>query len=286
MKWGLALSGGGIRGAAHVGVLQALEDMNLRPDFISGTSAGSIAAGLYACGYSSGDMKRICQHLDESLLDVDYWGIAQSAYRRIRRKAASVTGFLRGMKLEILLDRLTGGINISDLAMPIAIPAVDLISDHTVYFLSRCAFMPQKPWDEYCCEVKLSQAIHASCAIPMLFSCVNIGKYQLVDGGLLENLPIDILYSMGAERVLAVDLGAAVGTQRIQGIPEVGMESFRLLSHRMLTMHEHHGDLIIRPDTGSTGSFDFSAIPDCIRAGYDAMMEASGKLHRILSGGH
>src|SRR5690554_1265986 len=109
MKFGLALSGGATRGAAHVGAMMALEEAGLKPAWISGTSAGSMVAALYACGYSVQEMKQIALSLDKSIYDTDYTGIIAGILQWIITGDTCWDGLIRGRKLEIMMKKLTDG---------------------------------------------------------------------------------------------------------------------------------------------------------------------------------
>ena len=109
MRFGLALSGGATRGAAHVGAMKAMAEAGMYPSWISGTSAGSMVAALYACGHSVADMEQIALSLDKSIYDTDYPGIIGGILQWIVTGDTKWDGLIRGKKLELLMKKLTDG---------------------------------------------------------------------------------------------------------------------------------------------------------------------------------
>ncbi|MBK8285752.1 MAG: patatin-like phospholipase family protein [Ahniella sp.] len=207
---GLCLSGGGARGGAHVGVLRVLEELRIPVDYVCGTSIGSIIGGLYASGYSP-------QELDSVIVNVDWETIFQDApphqdleYRRkeeerlpyfgieigvSRRRLRGASGMVAGQKLNFLLRRLTlsttGVRSFDALPIPFRAVAVDL-ADGTMVVLDHG---------------DIAEAMRASMAIPGAFTPFEIDDRLLVDGGLVRNLPYDVVRSMGADAVIGVDVG-------------------------------------------------------------------------------
>jgi len=278
MKLGLALSGGGIRGAAHAGVLQGLEELGIRVDLVSGASAGAMAAALYASGFSPEELERFALAQNSSILDYDTAGILKSLARRVFGKPPLVTGLIKGDKIAAELRAVTGNISLNQCRIPVAVSAVDLISGRTVFFVSDRRGLNDSECELYFAGVSLADAVAASIAIPMAFASRSMFGCQLVDGGLLENLPVEVLYRMGADRVIGVDLGKDPCRCPVYGIPEVGEESLRVLSRRVLELRTQDISCLLTPELGDTGSFDFKAIPFCIRKGYECAMEHSRDL--------
>jgi len=152
MKLGLALAGGGVKGAAHIGVLKALEEKGIKPTVISGSSSGSIVAAMYAAGYTPEEIKcvfwqylkekkncdcAVCGRKARSLIDVDYRGLAGFLTGALLLRHRDFQGFLKGQKLLRVLEDCFWEKNIyhiQDIKMPLAITALDLNSGNTIYF--------------------------------------------------------------------------------------------------------------------------------------------------------
>ena len=177
-KIGLALSGGGARGLAHIGVLKVFEEAGVPIDYISGTSMGGVIAAAYACGTPVAEIEEKALQLTqmrELIKMVDL-----SPQRRGLIEGNKVRDFL----VELFIDR-----HFENLRIPLALPAVDLVTSREVVFTSGLVL----------------PAVLATIAFPALFRPVEIGSYRLVDGGVLNNLPVDRVRELGAEYVIAVD---------------------------------------------------------------------------------
>ena len=204
-KIGLVLGGGGAKGAAEVGVLKVLEEAGIKPDFIVGTSIGSIVGGLYAAGYSATELETMFQTQEWlSLLTDRSSSLANEPYKTvdsvtyifgipiIDRKAKGL-GVMKGSSIEHMLDSMASAKGCKDFAslkIPFCCVAADIRSGTEVILR----------------EGSLSKAMRASMAIPGVFKPVEIGDRKLVDGGMLNNLPVDVCRQMGADIIIAVDL--------------------------------------------------------------------------------
>lgn len=211
-KIGLALGGGGAKGAAEIGVLKVLEEEGIHIDYIAGTSIGAIVGGLYACGYKASDLEQLFRSqewlsllgdrnndLKRSIIDerdgVTYiFGFPIGGKKGKTEVDHSVVGALSGNSIELLLDSLTSPYNgiksFDHLPIPFRCVAVDIKTQEEVIMDS--------------CELEL--AMRASMAIPGAFKPVRWKGHTLVDGGMLNNLPVDVVRGMGADIVIAVDL--------------------------------------------------------------------------------
>ena len=176
---GLALSGGGPRGLAHVGVLRVLEREGIPLDILAGTSMGGIIAAGYAAGLSPEDLEK------EAL--------ATARIRRLLRlidPGLPEAGLMRGQRLQAYFEEILGPLTFADLKISLALVAVDLNAQREVILN----------------EGPLSLALRATISVPGLFTPVEIDGQRLVDGGVLDNLPIDAAQHLGADVVIAVDV--------------------------------------------------------------------------------
>lgn len=173
---GLALGGGGGKGSAHIGVLSALEALRVPIDVLAGTSIGGLVAALYAVGYQP--------------YQIEQW-FQRATARRILERDPSNGGFLGNRKIELLLREAFGERTFAEVQIPLALVAVDVR-------LGREVVLDQG---------SLVEAVLATTAIPGLFPPVLRGEQLLVDGGVLNNVPVDVALALGASRVIAVDLG-------------------------------------------------------------------------------
>ena len=271
MDYGLALSGGGARGSAHIGILMALAEENMLPSSIAGTSAGSIIAGLYAANISIDTMQKIAQILTShptTILDPDIIGMLLFFPQFLTCRKQHLTGLLKGHKLNNFLCSYTDGKEISDLNTQLVIPAVDLISGNTIAFTNSKVKSPLENvvWKT---NGKLCDIITASCSVPGIFRPVKMSKYYLVDGGVTHNLPVNLLMYTGVDKIIAVDIGVDYKTPHNNSITEILSHSFSIMSYNLKTCLSQGERLLLEPSLDkNAGLLTFNMINDCIKAGY------------------
>jgi NTE family protein len=282
---GLVLSGGGARGAAHVGVLKVLERLRIPLDAIAGTSMGALVGGLYASGMTSAELEQLLAS-PEWLQSFDERSPRSSV--SFRRKSEDQNflvrfplglhggdfrlpkGLVQGQSLQQLLRRLT--LPVADIERFDALPtpfravATDLTTGQAVILDSG----------------DLAQAIRASASAPGVFAPVDVGGRLLVDGGLVNNLPIDVARCMGVDVVIAVDAGFPL-------LPREQLNSVGVISNQMLAILLRRNadmqratltaqDLLIEPALGGASSFDFSASTTLIAKGEQAGTALAARL--------
>jgi len=211
-KIGLALGGGGARGGAHLGVLKRLEELRIPVDYIAGTSMGAVVGGLYAQGLSTDDIEQAMKDIDWSAIFNDKPPREERRFRRkqddrtflidrrpgvieAERRVELVPALIQGQSLELALRRYTlpalEVYDFDELPIPFRAVATDVVTGEVVSLG----------------EGDLATAIRASMAVPAVFAPVEVGDRLLVDGGLAMNLPVSAVRSMGADIVIAVDVG-------------------------------------------------------------------------------
>lgn len=277
MEYGIALAGGGARGAAHVGVLMALEEAGLCPAAIAGASAGAIVAGLYASGVGPSVLKNLVLDLaihGSRLIDPDYGGIIKSVLQFIIRRPVSVQGLLKGKKLEQYLCSLTGGKGMRNTRIPVIIPAVDLYTGKTIAF-TDCVRCVRPVRDvEWRTDVLLCEAMRASAAVPAVFRPKSIDDMRLVDGGLTDNLPVDLLLAYGVHRVLAIDVSEEYEAPEYNNIIETASHSLTILTTRLRDHMVKGEKLLLKPALPrEAGLLTFENMAACMEAGYRAASE-------------
>jgi len=247
---GIALGGGAVRGAAHIGVLRLLEREGIRPDFIAGTSVGAIIGGAYAAGRSTDDLEALFSELD-------WFSLVRPSFR-LRRS------LLDTRRLGSLLRDKLGLTTFEALRIPFAAVACDLQTGERVA-LTRG---------------DLVRAIQASGALPGIFPPEQIDGRMLMDGGIVENLPARVAREMGAELVIAVDLlPAGHGSRRPDSLFEIWHRSIYLM------VRANHPDLdgdchTITPRIAEFSFTDFKEVPELVRRGEEAAAEALVSIRR------
>ena len=201
-KWALVLSGGGARGLAHIGVIKGLEDAGFpKPQLVAGTSMGAITGGLYACGMTPGEMVRfVCRDFNISdfldsfvfKLDGPVGKIFQTG--QFLASLATNTGIDTGHHVLELFETLTDGKSFDETEIPFRCNAVDLLSGKEVVFRSG----------------SVARAMRASMSFPGFFEPFVYRKMRLVDGGLWDNMPVDIARDEGFKHVLAVNVNRCI----------------------------------------------------------------------------
>jgi NTE family protein len=234
---GLALGGGAVLGAAHVGVLKAMHEVGFRPEFISGTSIGSFVAALYAFGMG-------WERIEALALDLDWFdlsGLTLSEY-----------GLLSNRKFGTLVNRLLGSCRIEDAPIPLAIVATDISTGSKVVFR----------------DGDVATAVMASSSIPGVFRPVEYRGMLLVDGVLTENVPISPLSEMGADRVVCVDLLGRHTFRRPEHLATLLMNAFYSALRTLSELQIRNADLVITPDLSGFSMVDMSAVSAILEAGY------------------
>lgn len=273
MDFGLALAGGGTRGAAHVGVLLALEEANLFPTAIAGTSAGSIVAGLYAAGINSKDMKEIVMTLAKkghTYLDIDYLGLIKFIPQIVFRQNISLTGFIKGNKLERYLCQLTNNMNIENTWIKTVIPTVDINSGMTIAYINSINGVSPVENVKWETSIPLCKVMMASSSVPAIFCPRKIGDYCFVDGGVTNNLPVNLLNAAGEQNVIAVDIGADYEESHVDNIFNIATHSFNIMSTCLKDCTSTKESLLLKLALPkSAGLLTFDHMIACMQAGYD-----------------
>ena len=203
MSIGLALSGGGAKGIAHIGVIKALIDNGINIDYISGTSSGSIIASLFASGYSPNEILSIIINNKKNIVDLNKKNF--NFLKIIIKKEVNINGFVKGNNLENIVRKYLvykNVIDINDIKIPIAITTVSLNDGRTIYFSNRKVREGLNELNINKGEV--ASIVRASLSVPGVFIPKKIEEKYYIDGGVNVNTPVNILKKMGADKIIAV----------------------------------------------------------------------------------
>ncbi len=273
-KIGLVLSGGGAKGFAHVGVLKVLEEAKIPIDYIAGTSIGSIVGGLYACGYDAATLEKIVKRQDwNSLLSNEYKPEFVTPFDKSdesrynvsfpfeQKKLNLANGVLNGQNAMELFTYLTLGFHdvydFSKLPIPFLCIATDLTTGEEVVL--NKGYLPK--------------AMRASMAIPAAFTSAEINGQMLVDGGIVNNYPVDRAQQMGANIIIGVDIMDSLMTpEDLKGIPEVVSQMMNFMGRQKSDKNAKAVDIYIRPyiHDFSAASFKAESAEILIKRGEDA----------------
>lgn len=273
MSLGLALAGGGLQAVAHIGALKALEDLNIKIDYISGTSSGSLVAATYAMGYTTEEMKQIVSEYYKTLTDIQKRPILSALGNYLVHKEVRIGGLISGDKIENLVKMLAEKKNIkniNDIKMPIAIPTVDTISTKECISISR-KYDLQKEDIDYIYDIPIEKAVRASMSFPGIFTTCDFDKYNFIDGGTKDNLPIQVLKDIGATKTLGIsfDINRYEPSDNILSILLRTVDIFSLKDVRTA---QKQADLAIEIDTQGTSLLEITDLDQCYQIGYDTIM--------------
>lgn len=268
-KLGLALSGGGIKAYSQIGVLRALEDKKVHIDMISGTSMGSIIASFVAAG-ASADM------LKTSMLEMEKHFIEKQVFLRPNLRVLpfarnKLNGFIDADVFEKLMQDQLDKFNvtlISDLKMPIAITAVDLITGKLVLFTNVPQAFAKQNEMIIISDATIAQAVRASSSIPIVFSTKKYGNMQLVDGGVKMNLPVSPLLMMGANKILAITMDDEKNFVKTYRLSDVTTRIIGLMARDSHVSAKLQADFNLNVDVPGFGIFDVGKGEKCIEQGF------------------
>ena len=252
VKLGLALGGGGARGFAHLGALKAFEENGIKFDYIAGTSVGSLVGALYSSGLKSDELIEIGKSITKK--DIK------------KNKIAFMPSSTMG--LQELIKKVIGDINFNDLKIPFCAVAVDLKSGKEIDIK----------------QGNLAKAIAGSCAVPGVFQFVDYGDFRLVDGGLQNTIPTDIVKEMGADFVVSVDCNPnrGYGTDSTKYF-DVLLASMRILMKTNAQKGRILSDVLIEPDTKRFKSTKLTGAEEMIEEGYQAAMQKMDSIKELLT---
>lgn len=281
-KVGLALGGGSARGFAHIGVLRWFEEHRIPVDVISGTSMGGLVAGAYASGMSPQEIQDLMKEVDWDLMFIADSPFKYKTFRRKQDKRAYPSQLEFGLKGGLTLP---GGLNpgqqIALLFDRIALSYGDMASFDDLPTPFRCVATDLKNAEAVVLgKGSLAQAMRATMAIPGVFTPVNFENWLLVDGGALNNIPADVTKKMGADTVIAVNVGADSATEQQTRASLVSLLG-RTIDTMMTTSIRQalkDADIILDPDLVGLTSMDWRRSKDLADRGYAAAEEMKDKL--------
>jgi NTE family protein len=284
---GLVLGGGGAKGAAHIGVLKVLEELKIPIDYIAGTSMGAVVGGLYASGMSPEEIEQVLTSVDWDDLFTDEPPRSEIDFKRKREdfsilfaefgfkkgRLRTPRAFIAGQKIGLLFEGLFMPVsNIKDfdkLPTPYRAVASDLETGKAVVLKSG----------------RLPDAARASMSVPGVFPPVEVDGHLLADGGIVRNLPVDIVRAMGADIIIAVDVGKPL-------LPKEELIFYPAIMNQMVDImikenvkaqidKLNEKDVFIRPDLGTISSGDFARGKEAIERGVKAAQDKEGDLRRL-----
>lgn len=268
-KIGLVLSGGGAKGFAYVGILKAMEEANIRPDYIVGTSIGAIIAGLYAIGYSADQLDTLIRGVDWDIVlsnnvPLTYISFEEKEYYDrylitlpfVDKKLTLPSGIIEGQMLSDLLNKLTWPAmkydNFDEFPIPFRCVSTDVSTGETIVFDKG----------------SLSKALRASMSIPSAFTAVDLDSTLAVDGGILNNFPVNVVKDMGADIIIGLDVSDGFANAKdIGSIAGILTQVSMFESLKREASQVEACDFYIHLDMEGYGTADFGSTKEIIAIG-------------------
>lgn len=256
VKIGLALSGGAMRGLAHIGVLEVLDENEIPIDIIAGTSMGSFVGAVYSAGMKPSFMRAFAE------------SITLSDERKYIDISVPKLGMIKGVKIEKLIYTLTGGKSIEQLDIPY-VAVASCIEDNDVKYFDRG---------------DLTLAIRSSIAVPGIFEPVTIDGKTYVDGGVLERVPVTILKKMGADYIISVDVNPRGGLNKTpKSMFDLMLTVYSMMEWQAMEKHTTDEDISINPKVRHINPANFRQAKECIDLGHKAALECIDEIKLQLS---
>ncbi|MBU8907131.1 patatin-like phospholipase family protein [Desertibacillus haloalkaliphilus] len=250
-KIGLALGSGGVRGFAHIGVIKALADAKIPIDYIAGSSMGALIGSLYGVGHTPEDLRKFAT-LFRRKYYVDF--------------TVPKMGFVSGKKVKELIHLLSKGKQLQDLSPPVAVVATDLMKGERVVFN----------------EGNLAVATRASISIPGIFVPEKVDGRLLVDGGVIDRVPVTVVKEMGADVTIAVDVSFFNVEPEITSIYDVILQSMDIMEREMVRHREIDSDVMIRPIGYQQSSINFTNVETFIDLGEEETKKKIKDIENII----
>ena len=252
IKVGLALGGGGARGIAHLGAIKAFEEYGIKFDYIAGTSAGSLVGALYAYGLGADRLIEIAKSLN----------IKDIKTNKISFIPSKTDG------IENIIKENIGDVSFKDLKTPFCAVAVDIKTGNEVHIKSG----------------NVSKAVAGSCAVPGVFNPVDFETFRLMDGGLQNTIPSDVVKTMGADVVIAVDVNPSrgYGTESTK-IIDLLSASIRILMKSNAVKGKLYANIILEPNTKRFKSTKLAGLDEMIKEGYDSAKVNMPSILKLLN---
>lgn len=280
MKIGLALAGGGVKGASHIGVIKALQENNIEIGYIGGTSIGAIVASLYAMNYNTEEMMKLFKYFAKYIMKVNpkyYWTNVRS------KRNFMGYGLLSGENTENAISgcaELKGIKNITDFEIPIVIPTVDIINSKKYVFTNH-EYDENFTEDAYIRDITIAKAVRASSSYPGVFAPTMFNGHKFVDGGVIDNLPAQEVRKLGAEKVLSIRFSSKSETDP-KNLMEVALKSVDLLFDQRTEAEIASSDYSITLDLSEATVFNTKKIDYCYNQGYIAAIQNMPKIKQML----
>ena len=273
MNLGISLSGGGVKGAAHIGVLKAFSEAGIDFNYISGTSSGSIVATLYAIGYTPDEIYYLFKKYCKEIKYVDYKNIIKGILGLIFKRKIIIDGLNNGNKIEEIINDACGAKNIKNINQIkkyLIIPSIDLYDGKIYIFSSKQNRNTYSNNMCYIYDMEIGKAVQASCSYPGVFSPCTYNNTKLIDGGIRENIPWKQIKINGADKVICVVFEKEIDkNKKEKNIIDVVSRAIDLLSYELSNYELAGSDYILKIKTKDIDLLDVNKIDYLFNLGYE-----------------
>lgn len=283
MSIGICFAGGGIKGVAHIGVLKALEEENIKFDYIAGTSSGSIVACLYSVGYNSDEIYEIFKKYINKINYFEIKNVIKLIFGILIKRKIIITGLNSGKKIEKLINKECAKKeinNINQINKNLLIPCVNLKTGD-VYIFSSIKNRNRKEYSDniiYKNNINIGKAVRASCSYPGVFSPCIIQNDYMVDGGIRENVPWKELKQCGAQKVISIIFQNEIKEKNEINMFDVISGSMELLCRELSNYELNGADYLLKIKTKNIQLLDKTKLNYLYNLGY---IETKGKIREI-----
>lgn len=280
MKLGLALSGGGIRGIAHAGVLKALEESNIKVDVLGGTSSGSMITVLYSIGYTPDEIYELFKKYAGTIVKLNSNIIRKEIKNFILKHKICGQGINNGEFIEEIFNKkaLEKGIkSINEIKIPIAIPAVDMKAGEEYIFTSVKSNKKNHIW-----AIDVGKAVRASSSFPVIYEPLKYKDKIFSDGGILNNIPAKEVRELGADKVISVKFDSdEIDCQ--SNVMDIIVKVTDLMGEKISDQDLADSDYVITVPTDGAGILDIKKIDYCFKSGYEATKKQINEILKIYN---
>lgn len=280
MKIGLALAGGGIRGIAHAGVIKALEENNIKIDAIGGTSSGSMITALYGVGYTPDEILKLFKKFAKTIVKLNGNVIRKELKNFLFKHKLVSQGINSGEFIERIFNEagsLKNITNIRELKMPVVMPTVDIHSS------KKCVFTSTNiEEDNYISDIEIGKAVRASSSFPIIYEPMTYKDKMFLDGGILDNIPVNEVKKLGADKIIAVRFDSDRVDEKSNAI-DIIMKIADIMGSQIAEENLKNADYIIEVPTDGTGIIDIEKIDYCFQSGYKTTIEQIEKIKKFLN---
>ena len=283
MSIGICFAGGGIKGVAHIGALKALEEENIKFDYIAGTSSGSIVACLYSVGYNSNEIYEIFKKYINKINYFEIKNIIKLISGILIKRKIIITGLNSGKKIEKLINKECAKKeinNINQINKKLLIPCVNLKTGD-VHIFSSIKNRNRKEYSDniiYENNINIGKAVRASCSYPGVFSPCIIEDNYMVDGGIRENVPWKELKECGAQKVISIVFQNEIKEKNKIDMFDVISGSMELLCRELSNYELNGADYLLKIKTKNIQLLDKTKLDYLYNLGY---IETKGEIREI-----